>query len=108
MRDPQFQHGLEMTFVERNQEIQALSPKASPKTFAFPIRLRCPDGRSQNAHAHGGYLLVQFPREGPIAVVNHESIGMILKACAAHCPEPDAQPSASTLLRSPANNNPVQ
>jgi hypothetical protein len=65
--------------MERNQVVQALSPKASANTFADRIRLRCPDRCSQYAHSHGGYLFVQFLRENPIPVVNHESTGMVLR-----------------------------
>jgi hypothetical protein len=79
MRDPRCQNELEMSLMERNQEIQALATQTPAKTFAQRIRFRRPHWRSQYAHTHACYLFVQFLGEDAISVVNHESIGMVAR-----------------------------
>src|SRR5262245_49374808 len=63
-----------MTFVERDQKVEAFSAERPSESLAEGIRLRRPDWRSQHLHAHGGYLLVQFLREDAVAVVDEEPI----------------------------------
>ena len=72
--------GAELSFVERNHEIQALSPYRSHQSFTVGIRLRCPDRRTQHSESEGAlHFRVQLRRKDRIAIVNEELIGMIAR-----------------------------
>ena len=79
MRYPRSENELEMAFMERNQEIQALATQALAQAFAHRIRFRRSHRCPYYSHTRAGYLLVQFLGEDAIPVVNHESIGMLAR-----------------------------
>src|SRR5260370_25927482 len=51
MVNPFFQHHSQMTFTERNQEVQTFAPERSYEPFAIGIGLRCPNRRPQHSDA---------------------------------------------------------
>jgi len=51
--DPGPQDSTELSFVERNHEIQALSSYRSHQSFTVGIGLRCPDRRTQYSESEG-------------------------------------------------------
>jgi hypothetical protein len=66
--------------VERNHEIQALSPYPSHQSFTIGIRLRCPDWRTQYSESEGAlHFRVQLRRKDRIAIVDEELTGMIAR-----------------------------
>src|SRR4029077_3189184 len=74
------QDSTELSFVERDHEIQALSSYRSHQSFTVGIRLRCPDRRTQYSESEGAFhFRVQLRRKDGIAVVDEELIGMIAR-----------------------------
>jgi len=66
MRNPSFQHHLEVTLIERNQKVQAFAAQCAAEALAHRIRLWRPYGCSQHPHSHGCYLFVQSLRENTV------------------------------------------
>ena len=66
-----------MTFVERNQVVQALAPEGSDQPLAERIRHGRPDGRPDRAYAEPSQRFIQRRREDRVAVVNHEPVRMV-------------------------------
>jgi hypothetical protein len=74
------QGSTELSFVERDHEIQALSSYRSHQSFTVGIRLRCPDRRTQYSESEGAFhFRVQLRGKDGIAVVDEELIGMIAR-----------------------------
>jgi len=69
-----------MSFVEWDDEVQALSSYRSHQSFTVGIRLRCPDRSTQYSESEGVlYFCVQLRRKDRIAIVDEELIGMIAR-----------------------------
>ena len=77
MHSPFVDNHPQMAFVDRNEEVQALTTQASAKAFANGVCLRCPHGRSQDPNTQVRHLLVEFRRENAISIVDDELIRMI-------------------------------
>ena len=74
------QGSTELSFVERDHEIQALSSYRSHQSFTIGIRLRFSDRRTQYSESEGAFhFRVQLRRKDGIAVVDEELIGMIAR-----------------------------
>src|ERR1700687_3388882 len=72
-----FQRQPEVTLVDRNQIVHALTTKRSYEACAKCIRRGRPHGSFQNARTEAFQRLIQGQRKDRIAVVNHEPVGVV-------------------------------
>ena len=79
MRGPLTNSPLEMTFVERNQEIQTFATKAPAHSLAHGVRLGGSHWRPQNSYSQIGETLVDFLCEDAIPIVDQEAVEMIAR-----------------------------
>src|SRR5215471_11461605 len=70
---------LQMTFVERNQEVQTFATKAPAQSLAHRVGLRGSHGRPQNSHPQVRQTLVDLLSEEAVAIVDQEAVGMIAR-----------------------------
>ena len=68
---------LQMTFVERNQEVQTFPTKALAQSLAHRVGLGGSHGRPQNSHPQVREALVDVLSEDAVAIVDQEAVGMI-------------------------------
>src|SRR5215472_10921123 len=68
---------LQMTFVDRDQEVEALAAQASAEPFTDRIGSRRPNRCPKNSHAEARHFHIQLLGEDGVPVVDHETIGMI-------------------------------
>ena len=67
-----------MTFVERDQKVQALPTNRADQSLTVGIRLGRPDWRLQHAQAKALQLRIQVGREYRISVMDEEPIRMVI------------------------------
>src|SRR6516162_236056 len=79
MRGPLTNNPWEMTFVERNQEIQTFATKAPAQSLAHGVRLGGSHRRPQNSYSQIGETLVDFLCEDAIPIVDQEAVEMIAR-----------------------------
>jgi len=79
MRGPLTNNPLEMTFVERNQEIQTFATKAPAQSLAHGVRLGGSHRRPQNSYSQVRETRVDFLCEDAIAIMDEEAVGMIAR-----------------------------
>jgi hypothetical protein len=72
------EQSLEMTFVERNQQVKTFATKA-PHSLAHRVCLGGSHGRPQNSHPQVRQILVDVPSEDAVAIVDQEAVGMIAR-----------------------------
>src|SRR5215831_14235463 len=77
VRGPLTNNPLEMTFVERNQEVETFAAKAPAHSLADRVGLGGSHGRPQNSHSQVRETLVDVLSEDAVAVVDQEAAGMI-------------------------------
>jgi hypothetical protein len=68
-----------MPFVEWNQEVQTLPPKAAAESLAHRVRFRSSHRRPQNPYTQIGKALVDFLGEDAVSIVDDESVRMIAR-----------------------------
>ena len=90
-------------FAHWNQEVEALAPDGSDEPFAIRVRFGRPDGRFQDAHPEPLQFGVEVAREDRIAVVDDESIAMIVRQKLAELLD---RPLGSRVLGDVAVQNP--
>src|SRR5712691_10358222 len=79
MDSPLFDGHFQVALVDRNEEVQALSAKATAQTLAYGVGFGRPHWCSQYSHAYSLHASVQVLGKDAIQVVDHESIGMIVR-----------------------------
>ena len=67
----------QMTFVEGDQEIEALATNRPDQALAMGVCFRRSNGRLQNAETKTLQFGIQFGREDRIAVMDHELVRMV-------------------------------
>ena len=72
-RGPLTNNLLEMTFVERNQEVQTFPTKAPAQSLAHRVGLGGSHGRPQNSHPQVRQTLVDVLSEDAVAIVDQEA-----------------------------------
>jgi hypothetical protein len=77
MAYPLSQHRSQMTFTERNQEVQTLAPDRSHQPFAVGVGLWRPNRRPQHSEAERLQFPIQNGGKDRIAVMNEELARMI-------------------------------
>ena len=60
---PLFDKHLQMAFVDRDQEVEALAAQASAQPFTDGVCPGRPNGSSKNSHSEARHFLVQPPGE---------------------------------------------
>ena len=70
---------LQVALIGRNEEVQALSSQASAQTLAYGVGLGRPHRCSQDPLTHSLHASVQVFGKDAVPVVDHESIGMIVR-----------------------------
>src|SRR5215471_16860884 len=80
---PLFDSHPQMTFVDRDQEVDALAAQASAEPFTDRVGPGRPNGSSNNPHSEARQFLIQALGEDGVPVVDHETIGMIARKCLA-------------------------
>src|SRR6266851_115690 len=79
MDSPFFDGHFQVALVDRNEEVQALSAQASTQTLAYGVGFGRPYRCSQYSYPHSLHASVQVLGKDAIPVVDHESIGMIVR-----------------------------
>src|SRR4029450_153538 len=79
MDSPLFDSHFQVALGERNEEVQALSAQASTQTLAHGVCFGRPYRCSQYSHTHSLHASVQVLGKDAIPVVDHESIGMLVR-----------------------------
>jgi len=79
MDSPFFDGHFQVALVDRNEEVQALSAQASTQTLAYGVGFGRPYRCSQYSYTHSLHASVQVLGKDAIPVVDHESIGMIVR-----------------------------
>src|SRR5262245_8958250 len=74
---------LQMAFVDRDQEVEALAPPASAQPFTDCVGPGRPNRSSKNSHSAVRHFLIQLLGEDGVPVVDHKTIGMIARRCLA-------------------------
>ena len=72
-----FQDHPEVTLVDWDQEVKALTPYASHEPFAECIRRRRSDRSFQGPHSEPLQRLIHAWRKDAVPVMNQESVGMV-------------------------------
>src|SRR5262249_35853985 len=81
MRHPFFQEAIEMPLVQRNNEVQTLSPHRSNDAFANSIRHRRLYRCFEHMQPHMTHALVNLFGKDGIAVMNEHAICMVSRDC---------------------------
>src|SRR4029453_12884625 len=79
MDSPLFDGHFQVALRERNEEVQALSAQASTQTLAYGVGFGRPYRCSQYSHPHSLHAPVQVLGKDAIPIVDHESIGMLVR-----------------------------
>jgi len=79
MVSPLFDGHFQVALRERNEEVQAFSAQASTQALAHGVGFGRPYRCSQYSHTHSVHASVQVLGKDAIPVVDHESIGMLVR-----------------------------
>src|SRR5260370_26305389 len=79
MDSPLFDGHFQVALGDWNEEVQALSAQASTQTLAHGVGFGRPYRCSQYSHTHSLHASVQVLGKDAIPVVDHESIGLIVR-----------------------------
>src|SRR5262245_13424613 len=67
---------LQMAFVDRDQEVEALAAQASAEPFTDCVGPGRPNRSSKHSHSQACHFLIQPLGEDGVSIVDHETIGM--------------------------------
>src|SRR5262249_11211354 len=70
---------LQMAFVDRDQEVEALAAQASAEPFTDCVGPGRPNRSSKHSHSQACHFLIQPLGEDGVSVVDHETIGMVTR-----------------------------
>src|SRR5262245_17609688 len=76
---PLFDNHLQVAFVDRDQEVEALAAHASAEPFTDRVGPGRPNRSSKNSHSEACHFLIQPLGEDGVSVVDHETIGMVTR-----------------------------
>ena len=76
---PLFDNHLQMAFVERDQEVEALAAQASAEPFTDRIGSRRPNRCPKDSHSEARRFRIQLLGEDGVLVVDHETTSMIAR-----------------------------
>src|SRR5215831_13506606 len=74
---------LQMAFVDRDPEVEALASQASAQPFTDCVGPGRPNRSWKNSHSEVRHFLTQLLGEDGFPVVDHKTIGMIARKCLA-------------------------
>ena len=77
MGNPLRQNLSQVSFAERNHEVQAFAPHCTDQSFTIGIGLRCSDRRSQDFQTQILYGLIHFFGEDAVPIMDQEAIAVI-------------------------------
>ncbi len=67
----------QVSFIQRNEPIQAFTPQAADESFTIGVGLRRPDGSFQDGDSEGLQITVQISREDTGPVVDQPTIRVV-------------------------------